>query len=229
MFPLRDHNPTRVTPLVTRSLIAINLAVFVFELSLGPRLRGFYGAFALVPGQLTNAAHGGAPLAPVALTLLTSMFLHGGWTHVIGNMWYLWIFGDNIEDRFGHARFLLFYVVAGAFAGVLHTLTNPASSLPTVGASGAIAGVLGAYAAAFPRTRVSTLLPLFPFFQVVELPALLVLGFWFLMQFASGTLALAAGLSGGVAWWAHIGGFAFGFAVLRAAGRGTLFRPARMV
>jgi membrane associated rhomboid family serine protease len=153
------------------------------------------------------------------------MFIHGGWGHLIGNMWYLWIFGDNVEDRFGHARYLLFYLAAGIVAALVQYATNPASSLPTVGASGAIAGVLGAYAVAFPRARIVTLVPLFIFIQIMSLPALLVLGLWFVFQFFSGTLALAGAVGGGIAFWAHIGGFAFGALAMlvlggrRAAGR----------
>jgi len=216
MFPLRDDNPSSTTPVVTRSLIAINLAVFLYELSLGHDLRPFFAAYALVPRHVTAAlVHGGA-WRVAALPLFTSLFLHGGWIHVIGNMWYLWIFGDNIEDRFGHIGFTLFYVTAAVIAGLIHVASNPGSAVPTVGASGAIAGVLGAYAAAFPRARVITLLPLFPFFPVVPLPAILVLGFWFVIQFASGALVLAAGASGGVAVWAHVGGFVYGFLLMLA-------------
>jgi len=218
MFPLRDENPSLTTPVVTRALIALNVAVFIYELTLGPRLNAFVGSFALVPHSLELALHDHSALSAAALPLLSSLFLHGGWTHLIGNLWYLWIFGDNVEDRLGHARFGVFYLVGGVVAGLIHVLTNPDSTLPTVGASGAIAAVLGAYAAAFPRARVIMLIPLFPIFPILPVPALFVLGAWFLMQFASGTLALSAGLSGGVAWWAHIGGFAFGYLVMALGG-----------
>jgi membrane associated rhomboid family serine protease len=219
MFPLRDENPSLTTPVVTRGLIVLNVAVFLYELTLGGALPAFVRAWALVPQRFELAIHGLAPVQTAALPLISSIFLHGGWPHLIGNMWYLWIFGDNIEDRIGHVKFVLFYLAGGLFAGLVHVLTNSASALPTVGASGAIAGVLGAYAAAFPRARVITLLPLFPVFPVVALPALLVLGFWFLMQFASGTLALAGGQAGGVAWWAHIGGFAYGYVLMQLLGQ----------
>ncbi len=219
MIPLRDENPSLTPPLVTRGLIALNLVLFIYEVLLGPELKGFLLHWGLVPLRLTLALHeGGEPLTAPGVTLLSSMFLHGGWLHLIGNMWYLWIFGDNVEDRFGHLPFLAFYLVAGVAASIVHYLANEGSGLPTVGASGAIAGVLGAYAAAFPRARVITLLPLFPFFQVVAMPALLVLGLWFVFQFASGALSLGAG-GGGVAWWAHIGGFLFGYAVMWLSGR----------
>jgi len=143
------------------------------------------------------------------------MFLHGGWSHLIGNMWYLWIFGDNVEDALGHAGFLVFYLACGVVATLLHYLTGPVAEVPVVGASGAIAGVLGAYIVAFPRARVYTLLPLFPFFQVVPLPAFLVLGLWFLFQFVLGLGALGASGGGGIAFWAHVGGFAAGLLVMR--------------
>jgi membrane associated rhomboid family serine protease len=221
MIPLRDENPSQTVPVVTRLLIAINAVAFLYELLLGPELRPFIYEWGLVPARLTLALRfGEEPVAGPAFTALTSMFLHGGWLHLVGNMWYLWIFGDNVEDRLGHARFLVFYLLAGLVAASLHYAFNPASRLPTVGASGAIAGVLGAYLVAFPRARVVTLVPLFPFFQVMALPAVLVLGLWIVMQFFSGALALGYGGGGGVAWWAHIGGFAFGFIAMRMLGGG---------
>jgi membrane associated rhomboid family serine protease len=222
VIPLRDENPSHSVPFVTRGLIAVNVALFVYELSLGPGLREFMMRWGIVPGRVTEALFSGGagePLLAPALTFVTSVFLHGGWAHLIGNMWYLWIFGDNVEDRLGPAGFVLFYLAAGVFASLVHTFANPASLLPTVGASGAIAGVLGAYAVAFPRARVITLVPLFPFFQVMALPALLVLGLWFVFQFFTGALALAYSAGGGVAWWAHIGGFAFGALVMLVFGR----------
>jgi membrane associated rhomboid family serine protease len=151
-----------------------------------------------------------------ALPLLTSMFLHGGWLHFLGNMLYLWVFGDNIEDRIGHFGFLGFYLTCGLAAAFLHIFTNTASIVPTVGASGAIAGVLGAYLVLFPGARVLTLVPIFFFFQLIELPALVFLGFWFVMQFFSGAMSLAAGEQqmGGTAWWAHIGGFVTGIGLI---------------
>ena len=222
MIPLRDENPSGSVPLVTRGLIAINCAVFLYELSLGRELRTFMFDWGVVPIRLTLALrYGEEPLPAPALTLFTSMFLHGGWLHLIGNMWYLWIFGDNVEDRLGRLRYLFFYVAAGVAAGAIHYLTNSSSRVPTVGASGAIAGVLGAYAVAFPRARVVTLLPLFPFVQIVALPAMFMLGLWFVYQFFSGALALAwsAAGGGGIAWWAHIGGFVFGMIFMKALGR----------
>ena len=220
MIPLRDENPSSTVPVVTRVLIVLNIAVFIHELSLGPLLKPFMMTWGFVPERLTLAVgyHEESWFGPGA-TLLSSMFLHGGWAHLIGNMWYLWIFGDNVEDRFGHASYLLFFLGAGIVASLVQYATNPASSLPTVGASGAIAGVLGAYAVAFPRARIVTLVPLFIFIQIMALPALLVLGMWFVIQFFSGTLALASALGGGIAFWAHIGGFAFGALAMLVLGR----------
>jgi membrane associated rhomboid family serine protease len=227
MFPLRDENPSSRIPFVCRGLIVLNCLAFFYEVTLGPLLRGFMMEYGLVPLRVTVAlAQGSEPLGAAFATFLTSMFLHGGWMHLIGNMWYLWIFGDNVEDRLGHAGFLVFYLAAGLVAGATHFAFETRSQLPTVGASGAIAGVLGAYAVCFPRARVITLVPLFPFWQVMALPAVLVLGLWFVLQFFSGALSLGAARMGGVAWGAHIGGFVFGMVVLRLLGGGDRRRPA---
>lgn len=209
-----------------RVLVVANLAAFAWQLALGPELRGFLLAWGMVPARLTLALQGVEPPAGPALTLLSAMFLHGGVMHLAGNLWYLWIFGDNVEDRLGHGRFLAFYLAAGVCASLVQVAANPASRLPMIGASGAIAGVLGAYLVAFPRARIFTLLPIFPFFQVVALPAVIVLGLWFAFQFLSGALALGGTAGGGIAWWAHIGGFAFGMAAMRLfGGRGGPPRP----
>ena len=217
MIPLRDKNPSRSTPVVTRGLIVLNAALFLYELSLGSGLRDFMFSWGLVPARLPAAFDlGGESLAWTGLTLVTSLFLHGGWLHLVGNMWYLWIFGDNVEDQFGPVPFLLFYLAAGVAASLIHAYTNLGSRVPTLGASGAIAGVLGAYAVMFPRARVYTLVPFFPFFQVIPLPAVLMLGVWFLFQFVAGAISVGqGGAGGGVAWWAHIGGFAFGVVVTK--------------
>jgi membrane associated rhomboid family serine protease len=202
--------------------------VFLYELALGPELRGFMSEWGLVPQRLSLAlSNGSEPVMAAGFPLMTSMFLHGGWPHLIGNMWYLAIFGDNIEDRLGRGGFTVFYLLAGLAGGLLHYVFNSASPIPTVGASGAIAGVLGAYLAAFPRARIITLVPLFPIFQLMALPALVVLGLWFVIQFFSGAMALAwtAG-GGGVAWWGHIGGFAFGFVAMKLLGRDRSRPPA---
>ncbi len=212
MIPLRDSVPARNQPVVTWVLIGVNVWVFLYELGLGPELDGFIRTWGFVPAHYfrlaeTDPGHWVGRFLP----LVTSMFLHGGWAHLIGNMLYLWIFGDNVEDRLGHLRYLAFYLVAGMAAGLAQAYLYPDSTVPTVGASGAISGVLGAYLVLFPRARVLTLVPFLFFFPVVELPAVLYLGFWFLMQLVSGALALAlAGEAGGVAWWAHVGGFVVG-------------------
>lgn len=200
MIPLRDVIPSRTRPVVTVALIAVNAAVFLHQQALAPReFEVFVREWGLVPAQFSVVA------------VLTSMFMHGGWMHVIGNLLYLWIFGDNVEDRMGHGRFLVFYLLCGVAAAMLQVAVNPASQVPMVGASGAIAGVLGAYLVMFPRSRILTLVPIFVFVQIIEVPALLFLGLWFLLQLLSGvgTLGQSADV-GGVAFWAHAGGFVAG-------------------
>jgi len=191
--------------------------VFIYELSLGDALEPFMYEFGVVPSLITHWPQSDLSFVAIVIPFLTSMFLHGGWLHVIGNMWYLWIFGDNIEDRLGHFAFLAFYLLCGIGAGVVHTMFNANSRVPSVGASGAIAGVLGAYLVSYPFARVLTLVPIFVFIQVIEIPALIVLGFWFIMQFFYGTASLAAtsvNETGGVAWWAHVGGFVIGILLI---------------
>jgi membrane associated rhomboid family serine protease len=206
MFPLRDTIRARSFPIITYGLIALNVLIFYFESSLSQS--GFellIGRFGMVPARLS-------PTNPLPwLTLFSSMFLHGSWFHLISNMWTLFIFGDNVEDRMGSGRYLIFYILSGLAAGLAHALLASGSQLPTVGASGAIAGVLGGYLLLFPGARVITLVPVF-FFWFIELPAFLFLGIWFLSQLSSGLMNLGrAGDFGGIAWWAHIGGFIFGF------------------
>ena len=210
MIPLRDDNPAQRIPVVTRVFILANIAIWVVELSLGEALPEFLREWGVVPGRLVASLAGDTSLPVEAATLVTSMFLHGGWMHIIGNMWYLWIFGDNVEDRMGSLRYFFFYLVGGVVSALVHSALLPGSAIPTVGASGAIAAVLGGYAQAFPRARVLTLIPVFFFFQVIAVPALVLLGVWFLIQFVAGTLTFGSG-SGGVAWWAHIAGFVYGF------------------
>lgn len=218
MIPLKDINRSESTPFVTVALILLNGLVFIYELSLGRKmLTQLFFDFGVVPSFFLNPDYWRASgLAAGLLPLASSMFLHGGWLHFLGNMLYLWVFGDNIEDRVGHIRFLFFYLICGLAAAFLHIFTNPSSSLPTVGASGAIAGVLGAYLILFPGARILTLVPIFFFFQLIELPALIFLGFWFVMQFFSGAISLTAGETqmGGTAWWAHIGGFVAGMLMI---------------
>ena len=216
MFPLRDENPSRSVPVITRVLIVFNAAAFVYELMLGHDLRIFMYTWGMVPARVTLALqYGEESIAAPGLTLLTSMFLHGGWLHLIGNMWYLWIFGDNVEDVLGPVRYLLFYFLCGIAAGATHVLLSPGSSVPTVGASGAIAGVLAGYASLFPHARVVTLIPLGFFLQVVELPAVALLVLWFVIQGLSGFLSLGAPGASGVAWGAHVGGFLAGLVLVR--------------
>jgi membrane associated rhomboid family serine protease len=167
--------------------------------------------YGVVPAAVFSPGSG-LTMGAIAVSFFTSMFLHGGWLHLIGNMWYLWIFGDNVEDRLGHFTYLVFYLLCGLGAGIVHTILNYNVDLPSIGASGAIAGVLGAYVVSYPFARVQTVIPIFIFIQIIEIPALIVLGFWFVMQFFYGatTLASATGNTGGVAWWAHVGGFVIG-------------------
>lgn len=214
MFPLRDDIPSRLTPWVNYALIAANAAVFLRELSLGRQLKGFIYQFGMVPAAWSASLLGDANLTEKALPLLTSMFIHGGLMHVLSNMWMLYIFGDNVEDRLGHFRFLLFYLVSGLGAGLIHLFTNWGSTIPTIGASGAIAGVMGGYVVLFPHARVLTLVPLGYFLQTVNIPAVFFLGIWFLSQLYSGVMTLGAQF-GGIAWWAHIGGFGVGVVLIR--------------
>jgi membrane associated rhomboid family serine protease len=208
MIPLRDTNRSGTVPVVTIVFIILNGVVFLYELSLGMQLTRFFYVFGVVPSFYFSSQYWQtAGLLIGILPLFTSMFLHGGWLHFLFNMLYLWVFGDNVEDRLGHWRFFFFYFICGFAAALLHIVTNPSSKLPTIGASGSIAGVLGAYLVLFPGARVLTLVPIVFFFQLIELPAILFLGFWFVMQFLSGAMSLTSGDVGGTAWWAHIGGF----------------------
>jgi len=199
---------------MTWLIILVNALVFAYELTLPPQsLRAFFFLFGMVPARYLHPESlslMGHPFHEF-LPFLTSMFLHGGWMHVIGNMWFLYLFGDNVEDRMGHLRFLIFYLIGGLFAGVVHCWTNAHSNLPTIGASGAVAGVMGAYLVLYPRSRIITLIPIFFYPLFIEIPAILYLFFWFLTQLFSGGLALVSGQSfGGIAWWAHAGGFLAG-------------------
>ena len=201
MIPLRDVIPSRTTPYVTITIIVLNAMAWLFELSLPQDdLNQFLTGFGVVPGAFAWP------------TLVTSMFLHGSWSHVIGNMWYLWIFGDNVEDRVGHGRFLVFYLLCGIAAALGQIAMDPSSTLPTIGASGAIAGMMGAYFVLYPRSRVLTLIPIIFFIQIVELPAIVLLGVWFLMQLlnAGAIAATASTQGGGVAFAAHVVGFVAG-------------------
>jgi membrane associated rhomboid family serine protease len=219
-IPLRDENPTSKAPVVTIALIALNTAVFLFAAASPRGLEAAAALYGAVPYAIVHfGAQAGPAAVPPLLTLLTSMFLHGGLFHLAGNMLYLWIFGNNIEDRLGRVRFLLFYLACGVAAALTHILFQPGSRVPMIGASGAIAGVLGAYAVIFPRAQVRTFVFLIIYIDVVDVPAAVILGLWFLLQ------VLGVGMGGGVAWFAHVGGFLAGILLARLAlGRG-LGRP----
>jgi membrane associated rhomboid family serine protease len=211
LIPYKDDNPTERFPFFTILLIVLNILIFFFSLLLDPqRVAYHYGA---VPRALVTL-QSVQPIHPF-LTVVTSMFLHGGLFHLAGNMLYLWIFGNNIEDRLGHLRFLVFYLFCGYFAAYAHAITEPNSVIPMIGASGAVSGILGAYLLLYPRAHVYTLIFLGFFVQVVRLPALIVIGFWAIIQLVSGITAKAAVSGGGVAWFAHIGGFVFGLGAIR--------------
>lgn len=212
MIPLKDENPTRIFPIVTVCIIAINALVFLYELSLGRGLEDFIFSFGLIPYDLINL-RGVGPL----LTLITSLFLHGGFMHIIGNMLYLWVFGNNIEDKLGHTRFIFFYLACGLAASLGQVMTNPGSKLPMIGASGAVSGVLGAYLLLYPRAKVLVLVPMFYLMRIVRLEAFWFLIFWIALQFFYGTASYAlmdTSSKGGVAWFAHIFGFFGGMVFL---------------
>lgn len=204
MFPIRDHNPSQGTPFVTYALIAVNVAVFISYLSLfeDPRaLNAFFAEWSLIPANISDGVRYD--------TLLTTMFLHGGFMHLAGNMLFLWIFGDNMEEEMGHFGFLVFYLASGLGAALAHVISAPYSMVPTVGASGAIAGVMGGYLLLFPKAKIDILLILIVFFRIFSVPAWIMLGLWFALQLFSGTGADPE--AGGVAYWAHAGGFVVGF------------------
>ncbi len=205
MIPIRDQIPTRSVPFVNYLLIAANILAFIFQWLAGADQEALVYQFALIPAQVTA----GLDLGDIS-DIFTSMFMHGGLAHIAGNMLYLWIFGDNVEDAMGHGKYLAFYLLGGLVASLAHILTNPASQIPTVGASGAIAAVLGAYLILYPQSRVQTIIPLGYFMRITLLPAFIVLGMWFILQLFSGFLSLGGPDVGGVAFWAHIGGFVTG-------------------
>lgn len=223
MIPLKDKNPSHSFPLVNYILIAANVVVFFYELSLGQGLDAFFVKYGLVPSRYFEAVASHTHLLSRYIPFFTSMFVHGGWLHIIGNMWFLFIFGDNVEDRLGHRNYLVFYLLCGLAAGGLQTYLSASSSVPTIGASGAISGVLGAYLIFFPRARIVTLIPIFFIFDIIDISAVLFIGFWFLIQFFSGVQSIGHGLSGGIAWWAHVGGFVAGILL------SPIFRRSRYV
>lgn len=255
MFPLRDNIPTRTTPFVNYAIIVFGLLVFLVQAQEEPEAPSLVERYGLIPERIL---HPDAPVeitvgirqvqtpegireetihrpaapsaVPPILTMLTCIFLHGSWLHVLGNMWFLFIFGDNVEDRFGHWGYGLFYVFCGVAASLVHFLSEMNSTLPTIGASGAIAGVMGAYFVWYPRAQVQALLPIFFIIQIVVVPAPVFLGIWFLFQFFQGAGFVGGGTeASGVAWWAHIGGFAVGALVAFALGRTHLLRPSNEI
>ena len=205
MFPLYDTARSRTFPIINLTLIVANILAFLYELQIGPNaLEGFIFTWGLIPAKLMSDPTNNWN------TIYSSMFLHGGWFHIINNMWVLFIFGDNIEARMGKIKYLLFYLLSGTAAGLLQTYVLPSSQVPMIGASGAVAGVLGAYLVLFPRSRVASLVPIFFIFKIIEIPAFIYLLFWFVSQLYSGWLSFQGVGGSGIAWWAHIGGFMFG-------------------
>ncbi len=222
-IPLTDHIRRRSFWTITLLLIIVNTWAFIMELSLGPHLNRFILLYGLIPARYAPQKLFALPAEFTFVPLFVSMFLHGGWLHLLGNMLFLFVFGRSIEDRVGHIPFLFLYLVSGVAAAVVQIAASPASKIPTIGASGAIAGVLGAYFVCYPGARITTLIPLFFFFWTVQIPAIFLLGYWFLIQFVAGfqMLSIQNVTTGGVAWWAHIGGFIIG------AFLGLVMRPRR--
>ncbi len=205
MLPLRDNVPRRRKPIITGIIIAINVIIYLWQSTMDPfQLRVFLYEFGLIPGLFIEST------IASSYTILTSIFLHGGLGHLVGNMWILALFGDNVEDRMGHFSFLGFYILSGIIANLIHLLINSGSTIPTIGASGAVAGIMAAYVFLFPLARVVSVIPIFFFPYIISIPAVFFIGIWFLTQLYYGTIGLALGNAGGVAWWAHIGGFVFG-------------------
>jgi membrane associated rhomboid family serine protease len=224
MIPLRDENPTTSTPFVTVGLIVLNCLLFFYQVSLGPAEEQFVLSFAAIPADLFNLARVGNPAVPPWLTVFTSMFLHANILHLGGNMLYLWVFGNNIEDVMGHGRFILFYFLVGATAAFAHALAAPSSTVPMIGASGAISGVLGAYVLLFPFVRVKVLIPIGIFPYIMHVSAVLVLGLWIAVQALNAVFNLG-GMEGGVAWFAHVGGFMAGLLLIKLFARPQVVRP----
>lgn len=225
MIPLRHTLPTQITPIVNRAIVMVNIIGFIALLFLGPRSESLIDIFGFIPARLVHPGAYGYTWWEVAVTLVTSLFLHGGIVHLFGNMIYLWVFGGAIEEVMGHGRYLLFFVVCGAIGSLTHTLLFPQSTVPSIGASGSIAGILGAFLVLRPRARIVTLFPLVIYWAMAEIRAALFLPVWFAMQFFNGFLALAAAQRTqemvGIAWWAHVGGFVFGAIV------GAIYRTTR--
>ena len=216
MIPLKDDNPSSTIPIVTIFLIITNSCVFIYQNYFVPGgSQPLFLQLGFIPYEMFHFVDiNPENLVPVPFTIFTSMFIHGGWLHILGNMLYLWIFGDNIEDRLGHVKFLLFYIMCGTAAALVHGLLNMDSQVPTGGASGAIAGVLGAYMFLFPRARINTLFIVFVFIKIIKDPAIIMLGYWILIQILSGFAEYEAKTGGGIAWFAHVGGFISGLILI---------------
>jgi membrane associated rhomboid family serine protease len=217
MIPIRHTVPSRTTPVVNRAIVIANGIVFLTQVFLGARTESLINIFGFIPARLTNPGAYGYSMFEVIVTLVTSLFLHGGFVHLIGNMIYLWVFGGAVEEALGHLRYAIFFVVCGAVGSLTHTLLFPHSAIPSIGASGSIAGILGAFLVLRPKARIVTLLPLVVYWAMIELRAVIFLPIWFAMQFFNGFLSIAAAHRtqevAGIAWWAHVGGFVFGAAV----------------
>jgi membrane associated rhomboid family serine protease len=212
VIPLKDSNPTERFPIITVAFIILNILVFLYQASLADdSVESFVGAFSLVPARLFHVGTVLPGPVPAGVTIFTSQFLHGGLFHLVGNMLYLWIFGNNVEDAMGRIRFIIFYLLCGALAAMTHAFMNPQSSIPMIGASGAVSGILGAYVLLYPKARILTLFTLGFFIRMIEVPAIMVLGFWLVFQFLNALLGQG---TSGVAWYAHIGGFLAGMALI---------------
>jgi len=219
MFPYKDDNPSSTFPFVTIGIILANIIVFIMQLGLETGGRDAVMAYGAIPSSILTF-ESAQPIHP-ALTIFTAMFMHGGFFHLFGNMLYLWIFGNNIEDSLGHVRFIFFYLLCGVIAAYSHALSAPGSAIPMIGASGAVSGILGAYLLLFPYARVHTLIFLGFFVQTIKVPALIVIGFWAIIQVINGLLASGISNQGGIAWFAHLGGFLAGLVFIK------LWRPRR--
>jgi membrane associated rhomboid family serine protease len=224
MIPIRHTLAPRTTPIVNRAIVVANVVIFLVQIFSGERTESIINLFGYIPARLTNPAAYGYSMLEVSITLITSLFLHGGFVHLIGNMIYLWVFGGAVEDALGHTRYAIFFVVCGAIGSLTHTLLFPHSTVPSIGASGSIAGILGAFLVLRPKARIVTLLPLVVYWAMIELRAVIFLPIWFAMQFFNGFLSIAAAHRtqevAGIAWWAHVGGFIFGAVVGAIARRG---------
>lgn len=217
MIPIKDTVSSQTYPYINIGLILVNVGIFFYELSLGSGLTRFLYAYGLIPYRFFYLSSLESPyLLAQYSPFFSSLFIHGGWLHIIGNILYLWIFGDNVEDRMGHFRYLIFYLLCGISAGFMHSYLNPNSAVPAVGASGAISGVMGAYLILYPQARIITLVPLFFFFAFIRIPAFIFIGLWFIFQLFSGTLSLLirGAIREGIGWWAHIGGFLSGIGLV---------------